>query len=181
MFKTTYFSCQFSKHASKLLQSNSGDHQVSALHTQFCTSKLLKYISIRSTAFLHQVLQDYHLSLLKVKGRVIFCGGMRATTRFIIWQTSVLMPRGFQNLLLISAQSLRVERWNITVQSRKGIVDHWTGMNPTTMNNNKKLTTWKHKGSILNNILTFWNAFVCYYNVETFLSEILIYENIMIN
>ncbi len=73
-FKTTYFSCQFSKHASKLLQSNSGDHQNYALHTQFCTSKQLKYISIWSTAFLHQVLQDYHLSLLKVKGRVIFCG-----------------------------------------------------------------------------------------------------------
>lgn len=107
--------------------------------------------------------------------------GMRATTRFIIWQTSVLLPRGFQNLLLISAQSLRVERWSITAQSRKEIVDHWTAMNPTTMNKNRKLTTWKHKGSILNNILTFCNAFVCCYNVETFLSELLIYENIMIN
>lgn len=102
---------------------------------------------------------------------------------------SAHVPRGFQNLLLISAQSLRVERWSITAQSRKGAVDHWIAMNPTTMNKNRKLTTWKHKGSILNNILTFCKAFVCYYNVkslnslylETFLSEILIYENIMIN
>lgn len=113
IFPATAFS--FMENAWKQLQSNSGDHQNPAHHPQFCTSKLLKYISIWSTTFLHQVLQDHHLSLFQVKGRVIFCGGMRTTTQFIIWQTSALMPRGFQSLLLISAQSLQVEHWSISV------------------------------------------------------------------
>lgn len=138
------FAFSFMENASKQLQSNSGDHQNPAHHPQFCTSKLLKYISIWSTTFLHQVLQDHHLSLFKVKSRVIFCGGMRTTTtQFIIWQTSAFMPKGFQSLLLISAQSLWVEHWSIYTQSRvtrhkSTTEEHWK---PKTMNKMSNLRT----------------------------------------